>query len=47
MMIPRNDDALEFFAKNPERKYWYWTPTLRVPNPEFYNRPDYQPDPWP
>ncbi|WPH57726.1 hypothetical protein [Mycobacterium phage WXIN] len=30
-----NPDAQEFFSKNPDEPYWYYTPTLRVPNPKL------------
>lgn len=28
-----NPDAEAYFADNPEEPYWYYSPTLRVPNP--------------
>lgn len=28
-----NKDAVEFFARNPDETYWYYSPTLRVANP--------------
>jgi hypothetical protein len=46
-MEPKNKDALAFFRAHPDAKYWYSSSTLRVPNPRFFNRPDYKADPWP
>lgn len=42
-----NADAKEFFNENPQEPYWYWTSTLRVPNPRL--KPwEYRPrTPWP
>lgn len=28
-------DAEEFFVANPNEPYWYYSPTLRVPNPKL------------
>lgn len=30
-----NKDAKQFFQDNPDEPYWYYTPTLRVPNPRL------------
>ena len=30
-----NPDARKFFEENPDEPYWYYTPTLRVPNPKL------------
>lgn len=30
-----NDDAKAHFEANPDEPYWYWTPSLRVPNPRL------------
>lgn len=37
-----NEDAEQFFKDNPDARYWYYSPGLRVPR-----RPDQQSDPWP
>jgi hypothetical protein len=30
-----NDDARAFFVQNPDEPYWYYSATLRVPNPRL------------
>jgi hypothetical protein len=42
-----NADAKKFFEEHPAARYWYYSAGLRVPNPVFYRRLDYRPDPWP
>lgn len=38
--------AKDFFVANPDAEYWYYSPTLRVPNPRFKELWD-NPRPWP
>ena len=42
-----NKNAAEFFRENPNAKYWYYSASLRVPNPALRKRPDWVPEPWP
>lgn len=42
-----NPNAKKFFAEHPTEPYWYYSPTLRVPNPAlkpWLNEPRH---PWP
>ncbi len=40
-----NENARKYFEENPEEKYWYYSPTLRVPNPK--RKPWLREVPWP
>ena len=42
-----NRGAVEFFARNPDEPYWYYSGTLRVPNPALKPWAWVEPVPWP
>lgn len=42
-----NEDAKAFFDANPDEPYWYYSPTLRVPNGKLKPWQYVPPMPWP
>jgi hypothetical protein len=46
-MTAMNPVARQFFADNPDAKYFYANPNARIVNPTFWRDPFFEPDPWP
>lgn len=42
-----NPDAKKYFEDNPGEYYWYYSPTIRVPNPRIKPWNFKYPVPWP
>lgn len=43
-----NPHAKKYFENNPDARYWYFTHSIRIPNPKYRRDPLWAPDPhWP